>query len=174
MQVCCNLSIRHQICLCPLTAQINFSTMGQNNGTKMPHRQNSLNMRSIFRCMMEGGYYPEFVNTHILFNIDDDVAVVEYEEDILSIRIFFSIDEEAYGLFLEATNSAMLKSFIVKPIVMDNMQKLMFSCEMVCGNVREFRHCFPRGIHYLKEAIAMHKFEMKRLLMVKNAPGMVS
>ena len=140
----------------------------------MQHGRNSLNMKSIFRCMMEGGYYPEFTDSHILFSIDEDIAVVEYEEDILSIRIFFSIDEEAYGLFLEASNSAMLKTFIVKPAVMDNMRKIMFSCEMVCGNVREFRHCFPRGIHYLKEAVAMHKFEMKRLLAARRVSGIVS
>ena len=51
----------------------------------------SLKMRVIFRCMMEEGYYPSYEKTHILFNVEDNVAVLEYEEDILSIRIFFSI-----------------------------------------------------------------------------------
>ena len=139
-----------------------------------PQMTPSLNMRSIFRCMMEEGYYPVFEQTHIQFGMDDNIAVVEYEEGILSVRLFFSIDEEAYDLFLEACNLTMLETYMVKPALLDDMKNLMFSCEMVCGNVREFRHCFPRGIHYLKEAIAMHKFEMKRLLMVKSAPGMVS
>ena len=43
----------------------------------------SLNMRSIFRCMMEEGYYPTYEQTHILFNMDDNIAVLEYEENVL-------------------------------------------------------------------------------------------
>ena len=125
----------------------------------------SLNMRVIFRCMMEDGYYPTFEKTHILFNIDDNVAVVEYEEGILSIRIFFSIDEDDYDLFLEASNATMLKTFLVKPVVMDNMKNIMFSCEMMCSTIREFKKTFPRGIGYLKEAIVMHKSEMKKLIL---------
>lgn len=128
----------------------------------------SLNMRVIFRCMMEEGYYPSYEKTHILFNVEDNVAVLEYEEDILSIRIFFSIDEDAYDLFLEASNAAMLQSFIVKPVIMDNMENIMFSCEMICETLREFRKLLPRGIRYLKEAIAAHKSQMKRLIQAEK------
>ncbi len=130
--------------------------------------QGSLNMRIIFRCMMEDGYYPTYEKTHILFNIDDNVAVLEYEEDILSVRIFFSIDEDEYDLFLEASNASMLESFIVKPAIMDNMKNIMFSCEMMCGTLREFRKFFPRGIQYLKEAISVHKNQMKRLILAEK------
>lgn len=114
---------------------------------------------------MEGGYYPTYEKTHILFSIEDNAAVVEYEEGILSIRIFFSIDEDDYDLFLEASNATMLKTFLVKPVVMDNMKNIMFSCEMMCSTIREFRKTFPRGIGYLKEAITMHKSEMKQLIL---------
>ena len=124
----------------------------------------SLNMRVIFRCMMEDGYYPTFENNHILFNIEDNTAVLEYEEDILSIRIFFSIEEDEYDLFLEASNAAMLESFIVKPVIMDNMKNIMFSCEMMCDTVKEFKKFFPRAVEYIKEAVAEHKHEMKRLI----------
>ena len=130
--------------------------------------QSSLNMRVIFRCMMEEGYYPTYEKTHILFNIDDNVAVLEYEEDILSIRMFFSIEEDEYDLFLEASNAAMLESFIVKPAIMDNMKNIMFSCEMMCGTLREFRKFLPRGIQYLKEAISVHKLQMKRLILAEK------
>lgn len=118
--------------------------------------------------MMEGGYYPEYEDSHILFRIEENMAVVEYLEGILSIRIFFSIDEDEYDLFLEASNAAMLETFIVKPAIMDNMENIMFSCEMICGNVREFRKFFPLGIHYLKEAIRVHKSEMKRLILAEK------
>ena len=73
-----------------------------------------LNMRSIFRCMMEDGYYPTFEKTHILFSIDDNTAVVEYEEGVISIRIFYSIQEEIYDYFLEVSNTTMAETFIVK------------------------------------------------------------
>ena len=88
----------------------------------------SLNMTVIFRCMMEDGYYPTYEKTHILFNIDDNVAVLEFEEEILRNRIFFSIEEDEYDLFLEAANAAMLESSIVKPVIMDDMKNIMFSC----------------------------------------------
>ena len=130
--------------------------------------QSSLNMRVIFRCMMEDGYYPTFENNHILFNIEDNTAVLEYEEDILSIRIFFSIEEDEYDLFLEASNAAMLESFIVKPVIMDNMKNIMFSCEMMCGTLREFRRFLPRGIQYLKDAIITHKIQMKQLILAEK------
>ena len=71
-------------------------------------KKSSLTMRSMFKAMMEGGYYPTFNKTHILFNMEDNIGVVEYEEGILSVRLFFTIEEEAYDLFLEASNSAML------------------------------------------------------------------
>ena len=128
----------------------------------------SLNMRVIFRCMMEEGYYPSYEKTHILFNVEDNVAVLEYEEDILSIRIFFSIDEDAYDLFLEASNAAMFESYIVKPVIMDNMENIMFSCEILCDTVKEFRKFFPIGVERLTEAVMMHKSEMKRLILAEK------
>ena len=128
----------------------------------------SLNMRSIFRCMMEEGYYPVYENTHITFGLEDNLAVVEYEEGILSVRLFFSIEKETYPLFLEAANETMMKAFIVKPVVLDDMKNLMFSCEMFCDNVREFRKFFPRSIELLREALRQHRKEMKRLLLAEE------
>ena len=130
--------------------------------------QGSLSMRVIFRNMMEKGYYPTYENDHILFNIDDNVAVLEYEEEVLSIRIFFSIEEDEYNLFLEASNAAMLESFIVKPVILENMKNIMFSCEMMCGTLREFKKLLPSGIQYLTEAIAVHKMQMKRLILAEK------
>lgn len=142
--------------------------MGQYKEKRAKSPHNSLNMRSIFRCMMEEGYYPTYEKTHILFDVEDNVAVVEYDEGILSIRIFFSIDEDAYDLFLEASNAAMLDTFLVRPVILDNMKNIMFSCEMMCDNVREFRKFFPRGIRYLRDAMILHKAEMKRLVLTEN------
>lgn len=122
-------------------------------------------MRSIFRCMMEDGYYPIYEKSHIVFGIDDNLSVLEYDEGILSIRIFFSIDEENFELFLEASNETMLQAYMVKPAVLDDMKNLMFSCELMCDSVREFRKFFPRGVEMLKEAIRIHKKEMKKLLL---------
>ena len=128
----------------------------------------SLNMRSIFRCMMEEGYYPVYENTHITFGLEDNLAVVEYEEGILSVRLFFSIEKETYPLFLEAANETMMRAFIVKPVILDDMKNLMFSCEMFCDNVREFKKFFPRSIELLREALKKHRKEMKRLLLAEE------
>ncbi len=125
----------------------------------------SLNLKSIFRCMMEDGYYPSFERTHIQFGIDDNIAVVEYEEDVLSVRLFFSIDEEAYGLFLEASNITMVETYAVKPAVLDDMKNIMFSCEFPCDTVKEFRKFFPRAIAFLNEALSSHKAAMRKLVL---------
>ena len=96
--------------------------MAKNDDSKI---RCSLNLRNIFKSMMEGGYYPVYERTHIQFGLDDNIAVLEYEEGILSIRLFFSIDEEAYDLFLEASNSMMLSTSLVKPAIMDDMQNIL-------------------------------------------------
>ena len=125
-------------------------------------------MRSIFRCMMEEGYYPRYENTHILFRIEDNIAVVEYEEGILSVRIFFSIDEDGYDLFLEASNATMTESLLVKPAVLEDMQNIMFSCEFLCDTEKEFRKFFPKAIARIKEAIILHKGEMQKLILAEK------
>ena len=135
---------------------------------KITEMKTRLDMRSIFRCMMEEGYYPTYEKTHILFDMDDNTAVVEYEEGVLSIRLFFSIEEVAYDLFLEASNTTMTESFLVKPAVMDDMKNIMFSCEILCSNVKEFRKFFPDAIERLREAIRLHKAEMKRLILAEK------
>lgn len=128
----------------------------------------SLNMTGIFRCMMEGGYYPIYEKTHIVFGLDDNLATVEYEDGILAVRLFFLIEKDTYPIFLEAANETMMKEYIVKPVVLDDMKNLMFSCEIMCDNIREFRRFFPRSIELLREALSRHRTEMKRLLLAQE------
>ena len=128
----------------------------------------SLNMRSIFRCMMEYGYYPTFEKTHIQFEICDNTAVVEYEEGVVSVRLFFTIDEEIYEIFLEASNLAMIETYIVKPVVLEDMKNIMFSCEILCDTVHEFRKFLPKAIDLLKDALAAHQSKMKRLMLASE------
>ncbi len=124
-----------------------------------------MNMKTIFRYMMEEGYYPQYEKTHIIFDIDDNIGVVQYQEDILSIRVFFAIDEEAHSLFLEASNATMVETFAVKPAILDDRKNIMFSCEIICDNLRDLRRFFPRGVNRLREAIQAHKMEMKKAIM---------
>ena len=131
-------------------------------------KAHSLSMKSIFRCMMEDGYYPVFEKTHIQFGMDENIAIVEYDEEIVSVRLFFSIDEDAYDLFLEAANMTMLETYAVKPAILDDMKNIMFSCELMCDNLREFRKFFPRAIARLNEALAIHKAEMKKLILASE------
>lgn len=145
-----------------------YGTFSAKGHTSKKNIMSTLNMTNIFRCMMEGGYYPIYEKDHIVFGIDDNLAVVEYEEGILSVRIFFSIDEDVYALFLKASNETMMKAYTVKPVVLDDMKNIMFSCEILCDNVREFRKFFPRCITLLNEALKQHKTEMKRLLMANE------
>lgn len=124
-----------------------------------------MKLRGIFRIMMEMGYYPEFEQTHIQFCLDDNIVIVEYDEGILRVRLFFSIEEEAYDLFLEASNMTMLETYAVKPAILDDMKNIMFSCEFPCDGVRDFRRFFPRATDLLMDALKVHKAQMKRLIL---------
>lgn len=128
----------------------------------------SLNMMRIFRCMMEGGYYPIYETTHIVFGLDDNLAIVEYEDGVLSVRLFFSIEEDMYPIFLEASNETMMTTFAVKPVILGDMKNLMFSCETLCDNIREFKKFFPRSIDLIREALKRHRAEMKKTIPAKD------
>ena len=125
-------------------------------------------MMSIFRCMMEEGYYPTSEENHIQFDLDGNTAVVTYEEGILAVRVFFSIDEEEYSMFLEASNMMMLETYCVKAAVLDDMTSLMFSCEIMCYSIRDFRKFLPRAIDRLHSAMKAHKNEMKKLVIASE------
>lgn len=127
-------------------------------------RKRALTLRKIFRYLMENGYYPTYEKTHITYDIDGNIGILEYDEDILSIRLFFSIDKEEYDQFLEASNSCMLKSFIVKPAILEDSKTIMFSCENVCCTYRDFNRFFPKMMSLLRQSIKVHKEEMKQLL----------
>lgn len=118
--------------------------------------------------MMEGGYYPTFEKTHIIFAMEDNLGVVEYEEGILSIRLFFSIDEDTGEMFMEACNKTMQETYGVKGVVLDDMKNIMFSCEFPCDTEKEFRKFFPRGIELINEALEIHKTEMKKLILAES------
>ena len=117
---------------------------------------------------MEEGYYPVFEQTHIQFGIGDNIAIVEQDEDLVCLRLFFSIEEDEYDLFLEASNMTMSDTYVVKPVILDDMSKLMFSCEFMCDNMRDFRRFFPRALSRLKEAVKTHKSEMKKLILASE------
>ncbi len=127
--------------------------------------RSSLNLRTIFRYMMEEGYYPQYEKSHIVFGIDDNIGVVQYQEDILTIRVFFTIEEEAYDLFIEASNSSMIETFAVKPAILDDRKNIMFSCEIMCDTLRDLRRFFPRGVERIRESLVAHKAEMKKAIM---------
>lgn len=140
--------------------------MTQKTGKKASR---SLNMRSIFRYMMEEGYYPTFEDKHIFFDFEDNLAIVEYEDGILFIRIFFSTEDNDTSVFLESSNATMISTSIVKPVLLDEFQSLMFSCEIMCDTLRELRKFFPQGLLLLADAINEHKIQTKQLMLAQSA-----
>ena len=124
-------------------------------------------LRKIFQYLMENGYCPTFEKTYITFGVGENIAVLEYEENILSVRLFFSIEEEQYEDFLEASNSSMINSFLVRTTILDDRKNIMFSCETLCDTFRDFQRFFPRLLELLAEGLDQHKNEMKELLIMK-------
>lgn len=136
-----------------------FETMKEENKS-----QASLDMRKIFAYMMENGYEPHYEDDYILFDIEDNTSVLEYDDGILSVRTFFTIEEDGYELLLEASNFAMLKSFMIRPVIMENMKSIMFSCETLCENMYEFKKFLPKLIEFSKAGLEIHKNEMRELI----------
>lgn len=128
----------------------------------------SLSIRGIFKCLMENGYYPSYEKTHIFFDFEENTGVVEYEEGVVSVRIFFSIEPDTYRMFTDASNSAMSLSYGVKPVVTEDRKSIMFSCEFLCDTEREFRKFFPRSLEMLREGLAVHKAEMKKMILAER------
>lgn len=124
----------------------------------------SLSLKTICRWMMEDGRYPIYEKTHLLFGIDDNLAVLEYDEGVLSVRLFFSIEEEYYDMFLKASNSTMMESLAVKPVILDDKKDIMFSCESICYTKTDLKRFLPRMVDLLKKAVSIHKAEMKSLV----------
>lgn len=121
-------------------------------------------MRKIFRYMMENGYYPTYGDNYILFDIDSNTSVLEYEDGVLTVRTFFSIDEECYDMFLEASNHTMIRSFMIKPAVVEDMQSIMFSCETLCMNMSDFKRFLPKMRDKIRQGVDIHKNEMRKLI----------
>lgn len=117
---------------------------------------------------MEEGYHPSYETSHIIFELGDNLAVVEYENSILSVRLFFTIEEEMAQAIINVSNSVMTESQMVKPTVLDDMKNLMFSCETMCENIRQFRSFFPKAIELLDEALSIHRKEMKIMILHKS------
>lgn len=130
-------------------------------------KKSTLSIRKIFRCMMESGYHPSYETTYLLFLLEDNFASVEYEDGIVSVRVFFSIDEELYDIFVEASNATMMETQCVKTVILEEHEGLMFSVEFPCSNSREFNRFIPTAVGKMKEALSFHKAEMRRLL-IKN------
>ena len=144
---------------------------------KTDKSQKSDEMRKIFTYMMENGYNPTFEDNYILFEIDDNTSVLELDEGILSIRTFFTIDEDGYDLFLEASNLAMIRSLVIRPVIMEDMKSIMFSCETICDSFNDFKRFLPKLIEFSNRGLEIHRHEMKQLveateLLDKTKPAM--
>lgn len=134
-------------------------------------QKRNLMMRNIFRYMMENGYSPVFENDYITFNIDDNTSVLDISDGILAVRTFFTIEEDEYDMFLEASNNAMLKSYMMKAAIMEDMTSIMFSCETLCENMNDFKRFFPRLVTFSRNGLQAHKDEMRRLLQAVDILG---
>lgn len=121
-------------------------------------------MKNIFRYLMENGFEPVYEEDFITFNSDDNISILELSNNILSIRTFFTIEEDDYDIFLEASNNSMLRSSLMKAVIMEDMQSIMFSCECLCENMNDFNRFFPRLITLSKQGLQAHRNEMKELI----------
>lgn len=133
-------------------------------------QKHSLIVRQIFAYLMENGYKPSYENDLILFDIDDDTSVLEYEDGILSVRTFFSIDEDGYEMFLEASNRTMIRSSMIRPVILEDIKGIMFSCETLCGSMNDFKRFLPRLIELSRQGLATHKNEMRELIRATEMP----
>ena len=72
-------------------------------------------------------------------------------------------------MFLEASNLTMIKTYAIKPAIMEDKENIVFSNEFFCENLRDLSRFFPRAIETMRDALETHKIEMRKLVMAKNA-----
>ena len=133
--------------------------------TDSPFKKPGLNLTNVFKYMMEAGYNPSYEYTHIEFDFEGNIALVECENGFASVRIFFSIEPEECDMFVEASNLTMVNTYSVKPVVLDDRENIVFSCEFFCNNIRDFRRFFPRALDCLSEGVSTHKEEMQKIFL---------
>lgn len=121
-------------------------------------------MRKIFAYLMENGYRPALEDSCMLLQANDNSFVLEHHDNTLTLRTFYAIEKDEYDLFLEASNMSMLDSFMIKPVIMDEGESLMFSCETFCVTFSDFRRFFPMMMEYMGKGIDAHKHYMNELL----------
>ena len=120
-----------------------------------------MKLTDICRYMMEEGYYPKYEKTQLLFYIDGNITLLEYENDILVMRVFFSINEDDFNLFMEVSDTVMLNTHTVKALVTHNKKSIMFCCETMCDNRKSLRKFLPAMISNLKAAMNQHREQMR-------------
>lgn len=120
-----------------------------------------MKLTDICRYMMEEGYYPKYEKTHLLFYIDGNMTLLEYENDILVMRVFFSINEDDFNLFMEVSDTVMLNTHTVKALVTHDRKSIMFCCETMCDNRKSLRKFLPAMISNLKAAMNQHREQMR-------------
>ena len=120
-----------------------------------------MKLTDICRYMMEEGYYPKYEKTQLLFYIDGNMTLLEYENDILVMRVFFSINEDDFNLFMEVSDTVMLNTHTVKALVTHDRKSIMFCCETMCDNRKSLRKFLPAMISNLKDAMNRHREQMR-------------
>ena len=125
-------------------------------------------IKSVCRCLMEEGYYPHLDGGYVTVRLNDNIYILEYEEGIISVMLLFSVDEEAYTSFLQASNAMHFKCTTVKAVMLDDHESLIFRSEFFCDSVRQFRKFFPRSVEMLDEAVTVHRMEMKNLTSLES------
>lgn len=133
--------------------------------TESPFRKPGLSLTNVFKYMMESGYNPSYEYSHIQFDLEENIAVVECENGFASVRIFYSIEKEESDMFIQASNQTMINTYSVKPVVLEDRENIVFSCEFFCNNIRDFRRFFPRALDCLRDVLSTHKAEMKKIFL---------
>ena len=62
----------------------------------------------------------------------------------------------------------MIETFAVKPVILEDMKNIMFSCELKCDTLKEFRKSLPWAIEKLREGLRAHKTQMKKLILASE------
>ena len=63
----------------------------------------------------------------------------------------------------------MIKTYAIKPAIMDDLENIVFSHEFFCDTLHDLKRFFPRAIESMKDALDAHKNEMRKLVMTKGA-----
>ena len=124
-----------------------------------------INREAIMKVLQEEGLVPTICEEgDIEFKINGTTLnITEGAKGLCSIRVFYSIEKDLFWKGLYAANIVNQTIVVVKTLLIEENETLIFSVESYCKTVESFREQFHTSLNILNYSIEQFREEMDKL-----------